>query len=246
MEKDELIYGLRPVIEALEAEREIEKVLIQNGLKSELLPVLRQRLASVGVPYQFVPSEKLNRVCRANHQGVIAYISPVRYATTANVVQSVFDRGEIPLLLILDRITDVRNIGAIARSAECFGVHALIVPMQGAARIGSDAMKTSAGALNRIPVCREASLIKAIEYLRESGLQIAACTEKGGTEYHLADFTLPTAIIFGSEEDGIGQGLLKASDVAVKIRTTGHTLSLNVSVAAGILLAETSRQRTKP
>jgi 23S rRNA (guanosine2251-2'-O)-methyltransferase len=161
-----------------------------------------------------------------------------------SVIASVFDRGEAPLILILDRITDVRNFGAITRSAECAGVHAIVIPHRGAAQINSDAVKTSAGALNLIPVCREKNLNDVIDYLKESGLQIISCTEKAKEEYFKTDFKIPTAIILGSEEDGISAELLKKSDRRVSIPLSGKIESLNVSVAAGIILYEAVRQRS--
>jgi 23S rRNA (guanosine2251-2'-O)-methyltransferase len=244
LEEKEFIYGLRPVIEALEAGKEIDKILIQNGLRSEMLPSLRQLLAEKSIPYQYVPLEKLNRVSRKNHQGVIAFISQVVYSDIENIVPFVFEKGETPLILLLDRITDVRNFGAVARSAECAGVHAIVIPLFNSVRVSADAVRSSAGALNRIPVCRVKSMIACIEYLRASGLQIIACTEKAEMLYHTCNLSAPAAIVMGSEEDGISEPILKIADQKISIPMQGRIASLNISVAAGIVLFEAVKQRT--
>jgi 23S rRNA (guanosine2251-2'-O)-methyltransferase len=160
-----------------------------------------------------------------------------------NVLSSVYEKGQTPLLLILDRVTDVRNFGAIARTAECAGVHAIVIPAKGAAQINADAVKTSSGALNFIPVCRENSLRETVTYLQESGVQVVACTEKAEKSIYQADYSAPTAIIMGSEEDGISDDLIRKADVLAKIPMTGNIASLNVSVAAGAVVFEVVRQR---
>jgi 23S rRNA (guanosine2251-2'-O)-methyltransferase len=243
MIKDTMIYGTRPVIEALQAGKEIEKVLVVNGLRSEQFPELRQLMNDKDIPMQYVPLEKLNRVTRQNHQGVIAFVSPIVYEDYEQIVPALFDIGRNPLVLILDRITDVRNFGAIARSAECAGVDCIIVPARGSALMSADAVKTSAGALYKIPVCRSQNLKDTIDYVKACGLQVIAASEKA-TEYHFqADFTLPTAIIMGSEEDGVSYEYIKRCDKTIRIPMVGEIESLNVSVAAGIILFEAVKQR---
>lgn len=243
VEKDVIIYGLRPVIEAINAGKEVEKVLIQKGLHSEIFRELKGLLAEHSIPYQFVPIEKLNRVTTKNHQGIIAYISSISYSDIENIIPFLFDQGKSPLILILDRITDVRNFGAVARTAVCAGCDAIIIPYYNSVRISADAIKSSAGALHKIPVCRSTSLIKTVEFLQSCGLQIVACSEKTEEPYYKTDMTVPTAIIMGSEEDGISEILLKSSDKKVKIPMSGEIASLNVSVACGIILFEAFKQR---
>lgn len=241
--EEHLIFGIRAVIEALHAGKEIDKILLQKGLSNELFNELRRAMAGSEIPYQFVPAEKLKRVSTKNHQGVIAYLCNISYYKTEDLLSSVFEKGKVPLVLMLDRVTDVRNFGAIARSAECAGVDMIIIPSRGAAQINGDAIKTSAGALHRIPVCREDNLKNTIEFLKESGLQIIACHEKTAQLIYHVDFKLPTVIIMGSEENGISGEYLKRCNHAVKIPMPGNISSLNVSVASGIVLFEAVKQR---
>jgi 23S rRNA (guanosine2251-2'-O)-methyltransferase len=242
-ETENMIFGLRPVIEALKSGKEIDRLFVQSGLKNELFGEMMGLLKKHNIPFQYVPLEKLNRLTSKNHQGVVGYISSIEYHKIENVLPAVFEKGKMPLLLILDRITDVRNFGAIARTAECSGVDAIIIPNKGAAQINADAIKTSAGALHKIPVCREENITQVIDYLRESGLQVIACTEKTKDNYYELDYTLPVAIIMGSEENGISSEYLKLADAHAKIPLMGNIDSLNVSVAAGVLLYEAVRQR---
>ena len=237
------IFGLRPIIEAIQAGKEIDTLFIQKGLKNELFQELWQLVRAHKVNYKHVPVEKLNRLTRKNHQGVFAFISPINFHKTDNVIQDVFEKGENPLFLILDRVTDVRNFGAIVRTAECSGVQAVIVPEKGSAAINGDALKTSAGALHNIPICREFNLKATIEYLKNCGLQIVGCTEKTDDMIYQQDFSVPTAIIMGSEEDGISPEYLKLCDHKAKIPMNGTIGSLNVSVSAGVILYEAVRQR---
>jgi 23S rRNA (guanosine2251-2'-O)-methyltransferase len=242
-EQENLIFGIRPVIEAVKAGKEIDRLFIQSGLKSDLFTELMGVLKHYQVNYQFVPVEKLNRLTTKNHQGVAGYISSIEYQNIKDIIPMLYDEGRNPLILVLDRITDVRNFGAIARTAECSGVQAIVIPMHGAAQINADALKTSAGALNKMPVCREENLKTVIDYLKESGLQIIACTEKATDYYFQIDFTMPTAIIMGSEENGILNEYLQKSDAKAKIPMMGEIRSLNVSVATGIILYEAVSQR---
>jgi 23S rRNA (guanosine2251-2'-O)-methyltransferase len=241
--QENLIYGIRPVIETIKAGKEVDKVFIQKGLQGEHFAELFALLREYEIPYQHVPIEKLNRITRKNHQGILAFVSAIIYQPIEEIIQSIFEKGENPLILILDRITDVRNFGAIARTAECAGVHAILIPMQGGAQINADAMKTSAGALNNIPVSRSKNLGNTIDFLKNSGLQIAAATEKTDNYYYDIDMSVPTAIIMGSEEDGVSPAYLKKTDHKVRIPIMGTTESLNVSVATGILVFEAVKQR---
>ncbi len=246
MRNDLLLYGVHPVLEALDTGKIIEKVMVQRGLNPETLQKLLPKLKRAEIPFQFVPKAKLDRVTGKNHQGVIGFISPVEFQDLEWLVPSIYERGEVPFILILDRITDVRNFGAICRSAECAGVHAVVIPLKGAAQINEDAIKTSAGAILRIPVCRAASLQQVVEYLNESGLDTVACTEKGKDVYFETDLNGPLALIMGSEEDGISRNIMEAVNKSVSIPMPGKTESLNVSVATGILLFESLRQRKLP
>ena len=241
--KDEMIYGVHPVMEAIQAGKELDRIFLLRNFQSPLKKELFEQLRQNHVPIQKVPVEKLNRITGKNHQGIIAFISPVSYWSIDKLLPMIFEKGETPLLLILDRITDVRNFGAICRTAECAGVHAIIVPESGSARINAEAIKTSAGALYKIPVCRDHNLKNVINYLKQSGLKIIACTEKTGNNYLDAEMDLPLALILGSEEDGISPAYLKMCDGRVGIPLLGDIGSLNVSVAAGVVLYEVLRQR---
>jgi 23S rRNA (guanosine2251-2'-O)-methyltransferase len=243
MEKDEYIYGTRAVIEAINTGKIIGKVFIKTGLNNELYQQLLTLIKEFEIPFQFVPLEKINRITRKNHQGVLAFISPIEYTNIEMLLPVIFESGQEPLLLILDQITDVRNFGAIARSAECAGVHAIIIPEKGMARIGADAIKTSAGALHNVPVCKVTNLLKTIQYLKDSGIQIVAATEKATKIYTQGNFKTPVTIVMGSEESGISQSILNISDQQLKIPLFGNIESLNVSVSAALMIYEAVRQR---
>lgn len=237
------IFGMHPVMEAIKEGKTIDKILLQRGLQGDLSKELWDLIKSNNINYQIVPIQKLNRLTKKNHQGVFAFISPVDYEITSDVLMRVFESGETPLFMILDRITDVRNFGAIARTAECAGVHAIVIAEKGGARINADAIKTSTGALHRISICKEHNLKNLIHFLQNSGLQVVACSEKTEDVMYDVDMSIPTAIIMGSEEDGISEAYLKLSDKKVKIPMLGKTESLNVSVAAGLIVYEAVRQR---
>jgi 23S rRNA (guanosine2251-2'-O)-methyltransferase len=242
---NEMVFGTRAIIESIKSGKEIDKLFVQKSVKNELIDELLDVCKEYKIPVLKVPVEKLNRITRKNHQGVIAYISAIQYASLDNVISSAYAKGESPLLLILDRITDVRNFGAIARTAECAGIHGIVIPDKGGAAINSDAMKTSAGGLNFIPVCREHNLKTTIRYLKDNGLQIVACTEKASHTIFESDLKEPCAILLGSEEDGISEEYLKMADQKVLIPMTGNIQSLNVSVSAGVVIYEAIRQRIK-
>ncbi len=236
----EFVFGIQSVLETLRSGKEIDRLLVQRELGSvEILDLAKEK----GVQVQKVPLEKLNRITRKNHQGAIAFVSAIHYAKLDNVIADTFEKGQVPLILVLDRITDVRNFGAIARTAECAGAHAIVIPSRGAAQINADAMKTSSGALNFLPVCKEENLISVVEFLQNSGLKVIACTEKTKNSIYQMDLKEPLAFIMGSEEDGISDELLRKVDELASIPQTGQVGSLNVSVAAGVIIFEAVRQR---
>ncbi|MFH1000023.1 MAG: 23S rRNA (guanosine(2251)-2'-O)-methyltransferase RlmB [Bacteroidota bacterium] len=244
MEKQQLIFGIRTLIEAIQDGKEIDKVFIQKGLRGELYMELYDLIKSNTVPYALVPVEKLNRLTRKNHQGVAAFISAINYHRIDQLIPSLYEQGKTPFILVLDRITDVRNFGAIARTAECSGVDAILLPARGGAAINSDAIKTSAGALHKIPVCRAQYLQDDLKYLKESGLKIIGVSEKADKTYYNESFKGPIALVLGSEEDGISDIYLPLLDEFVRIPMAGTIKSLNVSVAGGILMFEALKQRS--
>ena len=233
---EDLTFGIRSVIEAIKQGKTINKILLQKGLTGELIKELLVLVHKENIVVQKVPVQKLNHMVKKNHQGVIAMISPVAYHEIDWLVQQVYEKGEDPFILILDRVKDVRNFGAIARTAECFGVHAIVIPSKDSALITNDAVKTSVGALFKIPVCKVTSLNAAVDFLKGCGLKIFSCTEKSETLVNKVETSGPKALIMGSEEDGVDSQLIKASDVNFKIPMTGSIASLNVSVACGIAI----------
>lgn len=242
----EVIFGTRAIMENILAGKEIDKLMVQKGLSNPLIKELIQTARDHSIPVSQVPLEKLNRVTRKNHQGAIAMMSAVTFASLDHVINEAYSKGEEPFLLILDRVTDVRNFGAVARTAECAGIHALVIPSRGSAAINSDAMKTSAGALGHIPVCREDKMKNTLEFLKNSGIRIVACTEKTEESIYTTDLRGPLAILMGSEEDGISPEYLKLSDARGKIPMFGKIDSLNVSVSAAVAVFEAVRQRQQP
>lgn len=241
--KEDFVFGTRAVIEAIRAGRSIDKVLIKNGLSNELFGELYQLIKEFEIPFQYVPLEKINRITRKNHQGVLALMASVEFFRIEDILPAIFEKGEEPLILLLDQVTDVRNFGAIVRSAECAGVHAVVIPEKGAARIGADAVKTSAGALNIVPVCRSANMGTTIDFLKNSGITVVAATEKAADDYTRVGMSGPLAIIMGAEDKGISPAILRAADHLAKIPILGTIGSLNVSVAASLMMYEAVRQR---
>lgn len=243
MDQTNYIFGIRAVMEAVEAGREIDKVLIRKDLSgplaSELLGVLRTHK----VVTQRVPEERINRITRKNHQGVVAFLSAVSYHSLSHIVPELYEEGITPFIVVLDGITDVRNFGAIARTCECAGVNAIVIPERGSVSVGADAVKTSAGALMSLPVCRERSLSGAVKFLKECGYTIVAATEKSHTRYTEGDYRGPVAIVMGSEDTGISEDIMRQCDMPVAIPQFGRIQSLNVSVAAGVMIYEVVRQR---
>jgi 23S rRNA (guanosine2251-2'-O)-methyltransferase len=242
-EGKDLVFGIRPVQEVLASDQEIERVLVQKELENPLIGEIVRDCRARHIPLGRVPEEKLNRITRKQHQGVVAFITSVQYASLDHVVSSAYNEGRNPFILMLDRVTDVRNFGAIVRTAECAGVDAIIIPDRGAARLSGDAFKTSAGALGHLPICREHSLVSTVRYLRNHGLQIVGCTEKSSRTIYSVDFGQPMLVIVGSEEDGIAPELLELCDRRAKIPLQGKISSLNVSVAAALVLYEAVRQK---
>lgn len=243
MKEETTIYGLRPVIEAIDGGTRIDRVLMQNGLSGPLAGDLKGRIRDNNIPFQFVPVEKLNRLTKGNHQGVVAMISPIAFRQALDMIPQLMEGEKSPLVLLLDHVTDVRNFGAIVRTAECTGVDAVIIPDHGTAQVGDDAVKTSSGALLRMPICREQNLKTVLNLARQCGMQIVAATEKGATDYLEVDFKKPTLLIMGAEETGISPELLKMADARAKLPILGQVQSLNVSVAAAVFMYEVLRQR---
>lgn len=244
MNKEDYIFGTRAVIEAIKSGKPVEKVLLKKGLDNELFSQLYGLIKENDIPFQFVPVEKINRVTRKNHQGVLAFISAVEFADIETVVPGLFESGVDPFVLVLDQITDVRNFGAIVRTAECAGVHAVVIPEKGMARIGADAVKTSAGAIHTLPICRASNLVSMLQLLKNSGMKIVAATEKATQLYTDSTLNMPLAIVMGAEDKGISPPVLKLADEQLKIPLHGKIESLNVSVATALMIYEAVRQRS--
>lgn len=243
MERSDYIFGIRAVIEAIEAGNDIDKVLIRKDLNGELAGQLFDVIRENKIFSKRVPIEKLNKITRKNHQGVIAIISSVTYNSLDNLVPQLYEDGVLPFIIVLDGITDVKNFGAIARTCECAGADAVVIPLHNSVSVSGDAMKTSAGALNYLPVCRERSIAGAVRFLKDNGYQIIAATEKAAMNYTKADYTTPIAIVMGAEDVGISPEVLQLCDTLVSIPQFGKIGSLNVSVAAGVMMYEAVRQR---
>ncbi len=239
-----MIFGIRAVIEAAEAGKDIDKVLVKRELSGELFKELQEVLRRCEIPMQKVPLERIDRITRKNHQGVIAFTSAVTYQKLDQIVPFLYEQGKNPLIVVLDGITDVRNFGAIARTCEVAGVDAIVIPARGSVSVNADAIKTSAGALHIIPVCRENSLKDAVVFLKNSGIRVVAATEKAAKNYTVADMSVPVAILMGSEDEGVSPEILRVCDELVKVPQFGSIQSLNVSVAAGVMIYEVVRQRS--
>lgn len=247
MARENIIYGYRPIVEAIREGKQIEKLLIQTNLNNESIRNIKEELRKqdLNIKLQYVPTEKLNSITRGeNHQGLVAFASLIEYKNLEEEIENSIDKC-VPFILILDHITDVRNLGAIARTAECAGVTCLIVPDEGSAAINEDAVKTSAGALLRLPVCRVKNIKTTLNYLKQSGIKIFAATEKATNVYTKENYNLPCAIVMGAEDKGISKDALKLSDALITIPIKGNIESLNVSVAAGVIIYEVVRQRSE-
>ena len=237
------LFGMHPVLEAVKAGRKFDKVLLKQGLEGQQFRELMELLKENESPFQFVPGERLNRAVRGSHQGVLAYVSQIDYVDMEQLVNNALGRSENPLLVILDGVSDVRNLGAIARSLECAGGQGIIVPAKGGAAINAEAVKASAGALLRIDTCRVPNLRVAVYYLRQSGFRLIAATEKTDNLMYDVDMTGPCAIIMGAEGKGVSQAMLELADERAAIPMSGEISSLNVSVASAVLMYEAVRQR---
>lgn len=245
MQKEsDCIFGLRPVIEAIKAGKQIDRLLVRQGLQGDLYHELMIEVRNHNIVYQIVPLERIEIVTRKNHQGVLAWLSLIEYQQIANLLPMLWEKGEDPLIIALDGVSDVRNFGAIVRTAECLGAHAIVIPEKGSARITADAVKTSAGALHTFPVCREKSIVRTIEFLKESGLKVFCAAEKSAKSRGDSDLKGPAVLVMGSEDKGISRELISLADTIVSIPMKGKIESLNVSVAAGILIYEICRQRS--
>lgn len=243
MQPSDYIFGIRAVMEAVNAGRDIDRVYIRKGLSGPLAQELTQLLRANRILTRYVPAEKLDKITRKNHQGVIAILSAVPYHQLGNLVPQLFEDGVMPFIVILDGVTDVRNFGAIARTCECAGADAIVIPDHGSVSVGGDAVKTSAGALLHLPVCREHSVVGAVKYLKNSGFKVVAVSEKADINYTTASYTEPTALVMGAEDSGISDEVIRECDTFVSIPMFGSISSLNVSVAAGVLIYEVVRQR---
>lgn len=237
------VYGIRPLIEAIRSGKTVDRLFVQKDLRGRYFQEVIELAKTHDIPLQRVPVEKLNYLTRKNHQGVFAFLSPVDFHRIDDLLSLLYEQGKTPLLLVLDRITDVRNFGAILRTAACTMVDAVIIPKKNSAPVRADAIKTSSGGIFSVPICKENDLRKTLELLKASGIRILAATEKAEHPVYKEDFTLPIAIVFGSEENGISGECLRVSDRWIKVPISGYIGSLNVSVACGMILYEVLRQR---
>ena len=244
MERSDYIFGIRPVLEAIEASKSIDKILIKREINGDLVKELIQKAKDYDIPVQRVPNEKLNRITMKNHQGVIAIICPVRYFDLDNLISTLYEEGKTPIAVVLDGVTDARNFGAIARSAECAGADFIVIPEKGSASVTSDSVRASAGALFHIPVCRVKELTQCINSLQENGYKVIGASEKSALNYSHIDYKVPVAIVMGAEDKGLSPDVLRRCDELAAIPILGKVGSLNVSVASGIILYEAVRQRT--
>ncbi len=243
MKEKEMIFGIRAVIEAIEAGKEIDKVIIRRELQGDLSKELLSLLKTQNIAVQRVPNERLDRFTRKNHQGVIAFLSAISYEKIEDIIPFLYENGKDPFILVLDGITDVRNFGAIARTCEVAGVDAIVIPAKGSVTVNADAVKTSAGALLKIPVCKEQNLTSVIRYLKDSGVKVVAASERGADLYTDIEYQGPIAFVMGAEDTGVSNDNLRIADNLVKIPQFGTIGSLNVSVAAGVLIYEVIRQK---
>ena len=243
MQKSEYIFGIRAVMEAIQAGRDIDKVLIKKELRGDLIAELIDMLKLHRIPVKRVPLQTIDRITRKNHQGVVAVLCAVTYHRLDHLVPQLYEEGRLPFVIVLDGITDVRNFGAIARTAECVGADAIVIPEHGSVSVGADAVKTSAGALHHIPVCRSRSASLAVRFLKENGYKIVAVTEKADTNYTAVDYTGPIALVMGAEDIGISADIISMADAKAAIPMFGEIGSLYVSVAAGVMMYEVVRQR---
>ena len=245
MERSDYIFGIRPVLEAIEASKSIDKILVKRDINGDLVKEVLAKAKEYDIPVQKVPQEKLNRITMKNHQGVIAIVCPVRYYNLDDLLVSLYEEGKIPMGIMLDGVTDARNFGAISRSAECAGADFIIIPERGSASVTSDSVRSSAGALFHIPVCREKDLSKTIAKLHDNGYKVVGASEKSAVNYTDINYTVPVVIVMGAEDTGLSIEVLRKCDDLGAIPILGKVGSLNVSVACGVMLYEVVRQRNK-
>lgn len=243
LKENEMIFGTRAVIEAIQAGKEVDKILMKRDLQNDLSRELFSIIKGTNIPLQRVPQEKLDRLTRKNHQGVIAFISAVTYQKLGDIVPFLYEEGKVPFIVLLDGVTDVRNFGAIARTCECAGVDAIVIPARNSVSVNADAVKTSAGALHTLPVCKESSINESIKFLKDCGFKVVAASEKSSTDYTKTDYSVPVAIVMGGEDMGVAMDNLRICDEIVSIPIIGNIASLNVSAAAAVLMYEVVRQR---
>jgi len=243
IDKNQYIYGIHAVLEAIDAGKDIDKIVLSKTLNADTAKEISDRARSLRVPVQRVPVQKIDRITRRNHQGVLAMMSAVTYYRVEDIVPQLFDNGENPFIVVLDGVTDVRNFGAVARTCECAGVSAIVIPDRESVSANADAVKTSAGAPNYLPVCREHNLVNAVKLLRDSGFRIVGTSDKSQMPYTSGNYTGPVAIVLGAEDKGVSPEIMKLCDTQVMIPEFGHINSLNVSVAGGIMIYEVVRQR---
>lgn len=238
-----MIFGRHPVVDAIKTGTPFDKLILQQGTRGEFEKEIRKLSKQFNIPLQYAPKERIGKMVRGNHQGIIGFLSLINYYRLEDVLPMIYEKSETPIIVLLDGVTDIRNFGAIARSAEVCGVHALVIPQKGNAQINADAIKTSAGALTKIPICRETSILAAVEYLQLSGIQVMASDLQGEKKVDEIDWKLPSAMVIGSEGDGVSKHVLRKVNEKFIIPQVGTTDSFNVSVAAGIMLYECLRQR---
>lgn len=243
IDREQYIYGVRALIEAIEAGKEIDKIYVSRDARSELVDELLAKAREAHLLVARVPVQRIDRITRKNHQGVVALLAAVTYYRLDQLVPMLYDNGDNPLIVVLDGITDVRNFGAIARTCECAGVNAIVIPERNSVTVNADAVKTSAGALNVLPVCRERDVVGAVRYLRDCGFKIVGTAGKASMLHIEADYTVPVAIVLGAEDTGISPQVMRLCDTQVRIPEFGQINSLNVSVAAGVMIYEVVRQR---
>ena len=238
------IYGIRPVIELLNSEKEVQKIYIQKKNKNETIQEIEKKAKKKGIEIKYTPVQKLNRLTKKNHQGVFAFCSPVSFVVFENYLPSIYEKGEVPVFFALDGVTDVRNFGAICRTAKVLGAHGIIIPKKKSAEINEISIKTSSGALTKIPICRTDNLEKTLKFAKNSGLKICSLSEHAQSTIFETNLKEPSVLVLGSEKEGVSKKIINISDDLIKIPTSGDIISLNVSVAAGIILSELQRQRS--
>lgn len=245
IKENEMIFGIRAVIEAVQAGKDVDKILVKKDLQGDLFRQLADVLKETDIPVQRVPIERLDRITRKNHQGVIAFMSAVTYQRLEDIVPFVYEQGRNPFIVLLDGVTDVRNFGAIARTCECAGVDAIVIPAKGSVKVNADAVKTSAGALHVLPVCRETSINQVIRFLQQSGVKVYAASEKAEKLYTDVAYDGPIALVMGAEDTGVSIENLRICDEMIRIPQFGSIGSLNVSVASSVIIYEIVRQCRK-